>query len=238
MKTKRTNSLILLLLLLTIFGVSTNAFAQVAQTDPAYRASDRQSDVARAEAAMAVYPEAVLVVKLPSESKKIQVLQSRITQGSANTAEYKEMLEETKKDRDDFAFMLMSAFKDAYDFSEVLFVWDTTSFDAGSSKIKACFLDEYLQADPQQSLDTTKPHFFGYIGQTAADNSNGVNALIVCESNMEPLESPFPYCAPFDFGIDTIRAFLFKGVTEADLIRKAIGKWNKALYRYQEKLEF
>ncbi|MCB0704703.1 MAG: hypothetical protein KDC34_05310 [Saprospiraceae bacterium] len=231
MKTKRN-----ILLILLPFLINGWLVAQVAQVEPDFVDNERPSDVVRAQAAIQIFPDAVLVVRIPSHSKKIAELQQRIDSGSPNAERYQAMLTESQTERTEFGVMLMSAFTDAYDFSQVYFIWDTTRIEAGTGLLENVFLDEYLKLDSSKSLSTKEAYFVAYMGQTDGETGTGVNALIICEQTMEPLKAPFPYCAPYNFGVDSLRVLLFRNVTEADVLRRSIKKLNRDLHRYHAQI--
>ncbi len=181
-----------------------------------------------------------LIVRLPSQRAKIEALQDIIQNTPADNPRRKrleKLLEQTLADKREFGENMMKAFQEAYDFSEVRFMYDTATSSLGSGK-RDVFLDENLEVHPGLSLDET-PYFILGFGSTSTANerSDGVEAMIIMDEDLEPLQSPFPYYGRLnDFGAFIGSIFPAPGQKEKDALR-IVGKLNDKLVGFYNKVQ-
>lgn len=138
--------------------------------------------------------EGILIVRLPSEQKKIQELErlAALEESSNNMKkQYKKSIKTIIKDRDESNKALVAAFSSVYDFSEVLFFYDTASVAIKEGR-QTGFVNSSLKEDPTINLNN-KAFYVLRQGGLDASTSTGLDAIVVMDNQFVDLQRPFPY---------------------------------------------
>ena len=147
----------------------------------------KSPDRIKAENAIQQLKEGVLVVKLISDRKKIEVLNQNVV-NNPNNAKARKELERTIQHRQEFNENLIQGLKDEYYFSSVVYMYDFEATKLVQGVRTGIFMNDELQ---KTDIDLTGKTIF-VLGEGKAGES-GIQAFIVHSDNMKPLEKPFPY---------------------------------------------
>ena len=136
-----------------------------------------------------------LVVRLPSNAKKIAALQGLIDRGKLKKKAQRrtvEKLETTKKSTRSFNLTMMQALKENYHFSELLFIYDTASVALKNGQYEGIFLNDSLAIDPD--IELKNDTFLGLrFGNTKSEDGQSIDAMVVMNRQLKDLSPPFPY---------------------------------------------
>lgn len=219
---------------LTFAFLLTGAPLLNAQTDGPSKENPRR---AAAVAAIRTLKEGVLLVRLPSNHRKMQELERLLDEPSLDERRRKQLrtrLESLREDTRSFARTLRDAFLERYDFSDVLFLYDTVSWQTVQRHPAGYFLDSNLQPDPTLA----RPHdryLFARMGHTNPEGGQGIEALVISDAQLKDLQSPFPYYSM----VNTLGA-VFDTVLGSPKARrkhtfKMVARLNKQLHRFYAK---
>lgn len=136
--------------------------------------------------------EGVLLVRLPSFSNQLEVLEQSM-KGKRRNRRLQKRKEGLLADRKNFARHLMTAFRDTFSFSRVMFMYDTAMTQLLDGRTSGFLLDENLELDPQLALPKSKPVYTLRIGLTDYETSTRRMAMIVTDAENNDLQRPFPY---------------------------------------------
>jgi hypothetical protein len=142
----------------------------------------------------------ILVVRLPSKSKKIEAIDAEIKQFE-NDAKYVARLEKmkykTQVDLQKFNERVSGALNAFYDFSEIYYMYDTAVVSLVNGKRSGFLLDKNLVKQPNLTL---KDKHFLILKCEKLSNSPGasINGFVVADEQNENLEYPFPAVIPFN----------------------------------------
>ncbi|MCB0568565.1 MAG: hypothetical protein KDC66_02325 [Phaeodactylibacter sp.] len=175
-----------------------------------------------------------LLVRLPSQQAKIDAMQQ--VMASSNTSEaardrLKSQIETTITNQRVFNLNMVQAFQEAYDFSKALFFYDTNTSRLKSGDQSGIFLDNNLEADPS-IRPGDGPFFILHFGSTSSETSDGVEAMIILDSQFERLEKPFPFYQRLNDFSAFIGSFLPKPNQKTEDALRIVGKLNKKLHTY------
>jgi len=187
-----------------------------------------------AVAAIRTLKEGVLLVRLPSNHRKMQELERLIAEPTLDERRRKQLqdrLETLREDTRRFAHTLRDAFLERYDFSPVLFLYDTVAWQTVQQHPAGYFLNAELQPDPALA----RPHdryLFARMGYTKPEGGQGIEALVISDARLQDLQSPFPYYSM----VNTLGA-VFDTVLGAPKARrkhtfKMVARLNKQLHRF------
>lgn len=146
----------------------------------------------RASMAIKTLDRGVLVVRLSSESKKIQTLKDIIEEGGSNASRAQRLLEQTIKENREINLKLMESFETYYKFSKVYWLYDTTVSRLNAGEIRGFLLNKSLEADPDIVIES-KEWLTAWIDYTNPANTTRVKALIFGDQQWEILAPPFPW---------------------------------------------
>lgn len=212
----KTASLKLATALLLLLGFLTNAAAQ-------------QAVGAEAKASILALKDGVLVVRLPSNYRKIEALQKMVEAASKekDRERYAQMLEDTKASTRQNNLWLVGAFQKHYRFSKFLFMPDTASQQLKAGKRNGFFLNAELLPDPSIELaDST--FFVAWYGTPSADEKTDTEGLTIADAAFNDLAYPFPFFT----GRTTMRKLLENALTktkEKESFEKLVAKLDRRL---------
>lgn len=181
--------------------------------------------------------DGVLVVRLQTGSSKIAALDRLIGSSSLTDAERqrfegqkKNHLEDLRKQNE----MLVTAFQAKYNFSQLLFVPDTSVQHLKNGERSSLFYGGNLEIDPSISLDGDN-FFVVYHGLSSSSRTSGVQGIVVQNNELVELVEPFPFFT----GMTTVKkklASFFRKVDEQELFFRLVEKFNGRLLRFHNEV--
>jgi hypothetical protein len=147
----------------------------------------KSPDRVQSEQAIQQLKEGVLIIKLISDRKKIDVLKQQI-KANPNDRKTQKELTRTIEHRNDFNQNLINGIKMEYSFSQVYYMYDYYASKLVQGVRTGIFLDDQLQPIDINLKDKS----IFVLGEGKAGES-GIQAFIVHSDNMKPLAKPFPY---------------------------------------------
>lgn len=124
----------------------------------------------------------VLIVRLKSDFKKIEAMKQR---------NMTVLMNQTVEKRDTDNRLWMEAFEKHYEFSEILFSYDTLGRTALKNGSTNCFLNSDFETDPSLSLDD-RPFLMLYWGSKGDNSGLSPDGLVFRDSDFQVLKKPFP----------------------------------------------
>lgn len=183
--------------------------------------------------------DGVLVVRLRTQSNKIARLKEYIAKepaGSPTASRLAAQLNETEEQVATENRLLAMAFREMYQFSEVLFVADTLAPRLDEQDPGAIFLDENLQPDPSRSIGRRSFLVAGMGTASYSDAAAGNDeSLVVYDRNFNRMEKPFP-----SYSSVTAISLLFKRLTNSEdevevfHYRKMVSRLDRRLNQYYQ----
>ena len=213
--------------LLAILFVVIPGFAQQDTTETA-RALRRE----RAVEAIKILSTGALVVRLPSDSKKIQALKDIIAQGGSGSRRAQRLLDQTIKENREFNLQLMEAFEANYKLSKVYWLHDTAVSRLNAGEIRGFLLNKELKVDPDIVIKS-KEWLTLKIDYTDPAISTRVKALILADQQWNNLEPPFPWAFMLHKTSLVLNLVLDPYKAKLRNISKITKKMNKELIRWQ-----
>lgn len=140
--------------------------------------------------------EGVLVVRLHTNSKKIELLKRTANDPSLRENQRKRhqrLLDATIKVRDEFNTAISNTFLDSFKFCEVVLMYDTSFQQLKKGKRAGIFLDRLLQMDSSIQVDEEKAVF---IVNYKAKSGEFPYDILRIQRLEEKLDEPFPYYMP------------------------------------------
>lgn len=137
----------------------------------------------------------VLVVRLESKSNNIEKLTEAIENPDIDLRMNKQLKRQRHQmieERDAFNKDLMLAFKNDYDFSDYVFMMDTSSVHLLDGVREGIFVNENCEIDPSISIEG-KEFYIMRIGKLVGANTTRIDGLIVTDKELNDLQKPFPY---------------------------------------------
>jgi hypothetical protein len=178
----------------------------------------------------------VLLVRLPTGAAKIAKLQELMEREDAGSAYQKRLQQELVRTREDTERQnraLVRAFRDIYKFSDAMFFFDTSAPALKAGNHTGIFLDDFLQADPGQSLDG-RFYLVAAIGVTQEAALD--DALIVYNANYDPMPKPFPYYSDVSTGELLWRSISRRGAAlEEEHYRLLVERLNRKFFKFYSK---
>lgn len=139
--------------------------------------------------------EGALIVRLPSHAKKIAAMEELIQDKSVskrNKENLKRQVTLIKQEAKLRNEAIVNGFTTAYDFSDVLFIYDSDTKALQGGKTQGIFLNEKLEIDNSIELQE-RPYLFVRFGQTDLSTTTGVEGMIITDKNLVDLRKPFPF---------------------------------------------
>lgn len=205
----------------------------IAQT-PAYKLSMADRHRISEAAIEGLHNDDVLVFRLSSNYRKIQEIERLYSNESdeIKRARFENMLMEVQEKTKKESIILINAFDKNYEFSEVLFLYDTAMVSLNSGVEKGIFLNENLEIDSSIELKG-RNYWVSYFGRNpTGQTKSDVEGFVTMNSELELLPPPFPYFvfklkSPYIFMINYEKAYL----------NAAVKKFNKHLDEYHARAQ-
>ena len=164
--------------IITLFIITIGLFAQD---------YDKAFETERAKAAIQDLKNGALIIRLPSNHKKIAALQETAKRNPSN-ARVKELIKITQQKTLKDAQLFAASLEKGYDFSNYYLMWDY-SLDSLRNGIKSgYFLNNDLKRDETIKLKEDK---FLTLRHGLSKNQS-LESFLVTDQNLEDLEKPFP----------------------------------------------
>ncbi len=216
-------------LLLPILLLSTGFV--LSQTPAPRNFETNQDRESTANGQMLALKEGTLVVRLNTNTRKIAAIKKSIAAASTSNDRQRleAMLEKTEQKTRNTNLWLKHAFDSVYSFTPVLFMPDTMSTKLKSGVREGIFLDAEQKIDP--SIKLRGSFFVAYYGENSSDEKTNVEGITVLDSNLNELESPFPYFT----GRTSIRRMfdaIFNKMTDKEHLVVLVSKFQKKLMAY------
>lgn len=129
-----------------------------------------------------------LVVRLSSNHRKITELERLANSPDANEkskARFKKMLEQTRTETRQEGLDVMKAFANNYNFSKVLFMYDTASVQLKKGVMGGYFLNKDLEVDPSIQLENDNWLLIYFRHESPA-------SFMLLDQEFEAVQHPFP----------------------------------------------
>ncbi|MCP3930270.1 MAG: hypothetical protein GY705_14345 [Bacteroidetes bacterium] len=200
--------------------------------EPAFSA--KIDKVKKAENAIETLKNGKLIVQLPSDHRKITSMQKLVDSPKVDEKEkkrLKQLLETTVQENKEHNRLLIQAFREYYDFSEIYFIHDTASMHLKKGVMTGIFLDDNLKENASIS-----PELSDYLilrrGLTDYATSARKEALIFMDAHHEYPPKPFPNY----FGLNSFQ-YIFDKIFQSSEAEKrnyprVINKLNQKLHKY------
>lgn len=185
--------------------------------------------------------EGVLVVRLRTQSNKVDKLKEWMAKESPGTPVYQKLetqLAETIAGIERENKLVREAFGSLYNYSEVLFFFDTLAPVLRNGKTSGIFLNERMEVDPQLSLGD---RFYMVAGIGTTPSSEGASSqeqLIIYDRNFNFMTKPFPGYSR-RFGLRAFfKVFLMTGAKATEyMIQDNVEWFNRKFFRYSGRVQ-
>ncbi|MCB0522639.1 MAG: hypothetical protein H6577_10960 [Lewinellaceae bacterium] len=189
---------------------------------------------ARADSAILAIKNGALILRLTSGTKKIEELNRLANTAGISTSRQKrlrKMAQSSQEETDRINRLLVEEFSSQFDFSKVLFMYDTAVQHLKNGVSTGIFLDKNLQPDPAATLGGAS-YCIAYFGREPNNLAGSkVEGVLTMNSDFKLLENPFPYF------VSQIKYFLlFVKRPEEKYFQLLVRRYNKALHNYFSKM--
>lgn len=155
----------------------------------------KEAAKARAQQAIETLKDGLLVVRLTSNQKKINKLEELIATkdiSARNRQNLEQELANTLAQTKARNILLMEKFRALYNFSDVLFMYDTDTDKLLAKQESGYFLNKKLEVSSSLSLQES-PFLILRFGTTDRATTAGIEGMIITDSELKDLNPPFPY---------------------------------------------
>ncbi len=206
----------------------------------------------------------VLLVRLPSKSKKIEAIDAEIIQ-FANDEKYVRRLvgmrQKTQNDVNEFNLRVSNALNTFYHFSTIYYIYDTSIVSLINGKRAGFLMNKNLVIQPSLTLEDK--HFL-ILKCEKLSNSPGssINGFVVADEENKNLAFPFPAVITFNMIVErgkqpksdqdameleyakTVEVTRSTGIAQfagklpsRKKIKRAVNSLNNSFYNYEEKVK-
>jgi hypothetical protein len=202
-----------LALMLSVVG---GAFAQDRQAEKA-------AQEALAEKVAFILKIDGLIVELPTNARKIAAMQEVLATGdltAQNRSRLEDRLTTTIQETEEQAALIVNIFSTAYDIGPLYFMPDTALVLLKEQVPSGYFYDQDRNIDPSITL----PDDFVLLrmGYANAATGSGAEAMILTDSNLAPLQPPFPDAITFNNIGYLFNKMLSPGIAERKRLEAAV----------------
>jgi len=193
-----------------------------------------ESRAEQAAAAIKDLKDGVLVVRLRSDQRKIEALEGQLA--TPNLKEkyrqrLQKLLDDTRREKEVENKSLVAAFRKHFDFSEVLFMYDTATYLVKKGLQEGYFLNDSLQADPHLSLQG-RPFRLVRFGSKSGMKQR--KSLIGMDLDFRDLPAPFPSSGNVSFWEGIVLIFKKDKNWKSDY-HFHVSRFNDQLHKFYEK---
>lgn len=193
-----------------------------------------KSRTAQAVAAIQDLKTGVLVVRLSSNQRKIEALRGQLATPNLSEKSRERLqllldgtLQETAAENSG----LVAAFREEFDFSEVMFMYDTATYLLKKGIKQGYFLSDSLQADPALSL-SGKTFRLAYFGSKSGMSKR--KSIIGVDRNFQDIPAPFPTSGNVSFWEGFILIFKKDTNWKSDY-HFHVSRFNDQLHKFYER---
>lgn len=136
-----------------------------------------------------------LIIQLEKFEKKIQALNELLESGAISDRKKNKIKKDLSRiisSRDTYNLQLQKAFIGEYNFSQILFMYDSDRKLLLGGKTKGIFLGSGMKLDENLTLPDAN-YYILHTGYTGSETSSGMESLLVSDSDYKLLGKPFPY---------------------------------------------
>ncbi len=144
--------------------------------------------------ALQAIKEGVLIVRLASNSRKLEELDKLLANKDLNEnrrQRLQEMKDQTVAETSEENRLVVEAFNTFYDFSDLLFMYDADVQRLKQGEQSGYFLDKNLQVDPNISLNG-RSYIIAFYGNNLSSALKERKSVFVVDTNNIDLPPPFP----------------------------------------------
>jgi hypothetical protein len=149
----------------------------------------------RAKKAVEDLHDGALIIRLPTEYKKLKELEKMMEDAEGKKSKLKYLTRRRNsilRQRDSLTNTLIDLFSRNYHFSSIYFLPDTAADAFMNGKREGIFWNTSHESDPGIRM-TEESFVISRIGRTEVSSSTGIMAIIFQDSEALDLERPFPY---------------------------------------------
>ena len=188
----------------------------------------------QAAAAIQDLKDGVLVVRLRSDQRKIEALQGQLATPNLKEkyrTRLKKMLDDTRRENETENKSLVAAFREHFDFTDVLFMYDTATYLLKNGQKEGFFLNDSLQVDPHLSL---QGRTFRLVRFGSKSGMKQRKSLIGMDLNFRDLPAPFPTSGNVSFWEGIVLIFKKDKNWKSDY-HFHVSRFNDQLHKFYEK---
>ncbi len=198
----------------------------------------REEMESRAVQAIKDLEEGVLVLRLPSNAKKIKAMQDMLSSDISQKdkdrikKQVNSIKEQTRQENQAYA----KAFAENFNFAPVYIIYDTST-----TALLSGAAGEYLLNTDMEPVSSSKiagkPILIARLGRTNRSNTSGAEAIILMDTNLDDLTNPFPYAARINsLGYAFNRLLIPDEEAFAKRLTKVVSKLDRNLQRFNIKV--
>ncbi len=191
----------------------------------------------RAVKAIQDLKDGVLILRLPSNAKKIKAMEDLLASdiSAKDKARVKKQIESirTKNKEENAAFA--AAFGQHFTFSPVYIIYDTTTTALLAGEEGNYLLNPQLQPVPSGEI-RDKSFLIARLGRTDRSNTSGAEAIVLMDQNLQDLSNPFPYAAKLNSLGYALNRILIPEVAFDKRLAKVVTKLDRSLKRFYSRL--
>ncbi|GJM33105.1 MAG: hypothetical protein DHS20C18_21060 [Saprospiraceae bacterium] len=180
----------------------------------------------------------VLILRLPSESKKIKAMQQVLAKdiNDADRTRLEKQIESTRLKNEQENRLVVDAFDNYFSFVPIYVIYDTATIALLEGRSGDYLLDTKLNPI---SLDTIrgKSFYIARLGSTDQANTTGAESIIIMDKNLNDLQSPFPYAIKLHSLGYTLNTLLIPKEAFEKRMEKVASKLNKNLEKFYDNVK-
>lgn len=183
--------------------------------------------------------QGTLVVRLPSNQRKIKALEASLDKAEPNTSRARWLEKElayTRESTLEFNTNMVKALNEAYTFSGLRFTYDYFTPQIKAGQWEGIFLNDGLEVDPAIEPGEGETFLLTF-GRTQKEASDGIEAMVLMTDQLDRFAKPFPYYQRLnDFEAFIGSLFPKENQKEEDAMR-LVGKLDKKLYKFHDRVQ-
>jgi hypothetical protein len=193
----------------------------------------------RAKAAVQLLHESALIVRLPSNNKKLEKLEQLAASGELEekeTQKYKKEADVLRLETQHMQRVWMDAFMQYYDFSRLYFLEDKDYRAFLSGKRNGIFMNEEGAKDPTIHFNQLNYLVAGFGNSQKSDQYSGGTGIYIMDPRGNELDKPFPHYLTTRTHDQFIGIMMNDGSREQRNAEKIVQRLQKKLGKYCEQV--
>ncbi|GIV31629.1 MAG: hypothetical protein KatS3mg029_0980 [Saprospiraceae bacterium] len=210
------------------------ALAQQGNFEEPFDTLGRENRIQKAAAAIEALHDGVLIVRLSSNQRKIEALSGQLATPNLSEKQrlrLQQQLDQTRQLTRTENEGLVRAFRKYFDFTKVLFMYDTAVWQLRQGRQSGFFLDDSLRVDPRISLENKPWRMARYGSSSGMSTRKSIAAL---DRKFRELPPPFPHSGDVSFWEGVVLIFKKKKKWEDDY-HFHVSRFNDQLHRFYNK---